>query len=160
MPANRETLMTNPEISPKLPSWIQDHLRRYLATNGEDGHIYDLTAAGGGKVPTLLLTTTGRRSGQPSLLPLIYGEANGAYVIVASKGGDPNHPAWYLNLEADPKVQIRVKDKRMHAVARVAHGQERKDLWDKMVAIYAPYTDYQAKTKREIPVVVLDPVKN
>jgi deazaflavin-dependent oxidoreductase (nitroreductase family) len=152
--------MSEPEISPKLPGWIQDHLRRYLATNGEDGHIIDLSAAGGGMVPTLLLTTTGRQSGKPSLLPLIYGKTNGAYVIVASKGGDPKHPAWYLNLVANPEVQIQVKDKRMHATARVAQGAERARLWKEMAAIYAPYDAYQAKTNREIPVVVLEPVKN
>jgi deazaflavin-dependent oxidoreductase (nitroreductase family) len=152
--------MSEPEISPKLPGWMQDHLRRYLATNGEDGHIYDLTAAGAGKVPCLLLTTTGRHSRKPSLLPLIYGEANGAYVVIASKGGDPKHPAWYLNLEADPKVQIQVKDKRMSATARVASGAERENLWRQMVAIYPPYTDYQAKTTRQIPVVVLEPAKH
>jgi proline iminopeptidase len=152
--------MSEPEISPKLPNWIQDHLRRYLATNGEDGHIIDLSKAGGGLVPTLLLTTKGRRTGNPSLLPLIYGEADGAYVIIASKGGDAHHPAWYLNLAADPNVEIQVKDKRMHATARVAQGEERAELWHKMVELYPPYTDYQAKTEREIPVVVLDPVKH
>jgi proline iminopeptidase len=150
--------MSDPEISAKQPRWVQDHTRRYLATDGKDGHLFDLSSVGGGSVPTLLLTTIGRHTAKPSLLPLIYGEANGAYVIVASKGGAPNHPAWYLNLVANPKVEIQVLDKRSSAIARVAQGQERADLWRKMVAIYAPYTDYQAKTAREIPVVVLDPV--
>jgi len=151
--------MSEPHVSPKLPQWVQDHVRRYIATNGEDGHIFDLTAAGGGKVPTLLLTTTGRRSGNPLTLPLIYGEAKGGYVIVASKGGAPNHPAWYLNLTATPEVHIQVKDKHMRATARTVAGKERADLWTKMVSIYPPYTDYQAKTAREIPVVMLEPAK-
>ena len=109
----------------KLPAWMQNHLERYLATDGADGHIFDLSSVGGGKVPTLILTTTGRRSGDPVMLPLIYGEANGAYVIIASKGGAPAHPAWFLNLEADPKVHIQVKDKKMDAVARVATGDRK-----------------------------------
>jgi proline iminopeptidase len=150
--------MSNPDISPSLPGWMQDHIRRYLATDGADGHLYDLTKAGGGVVPCLLLTTIGRRSGKPLLLPLIYGEAKGAYVIVASKGGAPDHPTWFLNLVAHPAVEIQVKDQHVKATARVAHGQERADLWRQMTAIYAPFTEYQTKTAREIPVVVLDPV--
>lgn len=151
--------MSETEVSPKLPQWIQDHIRRYLATNGEEGHIFDLSSAGGGKVQTLLLTTTGRRSGEARLLPLIYGEIPGSYVVVASKGGHSQHPSWYLNLIATPEVQIQVKDKRMRATARVAVGAERANLWQKMAKIYPPYVDYQAKTAREIPVVVLDPIK-
>ena len=149
--------MSEPEISASLPDWMQDHVRRYLATDGKDGHYFDLTSAGGGIVPTLLLTTTGRLNRKPSLLPLIYGESNGAYVIIASKGGAPNHPAWYLNLLANPKVEIQVGDKRMTAIARVAQGDERAALWQQLAAIYPPFNAYQAKTEREIPVVVLDP---
>jgi deazaflavin-dependent oxidoreductase (nitroreductase family) len=146
-----------PHVSPTLPQWMQDHIRRYLATDGADGHIFDLTAAGGGKVPTLLLTTKGRKSGKELLLPLIYGKSGSNYVIVASKGGAPAHPAWYLNLTSDPEVKIQVKDKRMRATARTATGTERQSLWEQMAKIYPPYTDYQAKTAREIPVVVLVP---
>jgi deazaflavin-dependent oxidoreductase (nitroreductase family) len=151
--------MSEVHVSPKLPQWVQDHIRRYIATNGEDGHMFDLTAQGGGKVPTLLLTTTGRRSGTALTLPLIYGESAGGYVIVASKGGHPQHPAWYLNLTATPEIQIQVKDKRMRAKARTATGAERTGLWQQMAKLYPPYTAYQAKTTREIPVVVLEPIK-
>jgi len=150
--------MNQPNISPTLPQWMQDHIRRYLATDGADGHMFDLTAAGGGMVPTLLLTTRGRKSGRELLLPLIYGKSGTNYVIVASKGGAPAHPAWYLNLTSDPNVKIQVKDKRMQARARTATGTERQRLWKQMAKIYPPYTDYQAKTAREIPVVVLEPI--
>jgi deazaflavin-dependent oxidoreductase (nitroreductase family) len=151
--------MPEPNVSPKLPQWIKDHISRYIATNGADGHIFDFSAQGGGKVPTLLLTTTGRRSGTQLTLPLIYGESAGSYVIVASKGGHPEHPAWYLNLTATPEVHIQVKDKRMRAKARTATGAERAGLWREMAKLYPPYTAYQAKTTREIPVVVLEPIK-
>ncbi len=140
----------------KLPSWIQDHLERYRATNGEDGYWWDASLGGGtGKVPTLLLTTTGRKSGNPSTLPLIFGRSGDDYVVVASKGGAPNHPAWYLNLAANADVEVQVRADKFRARAHTATGEERKQLWQKMVGIYAPYAQYQQKTEREIPVVVL-----
>lgn len=144
--------------APQLPQWITDHLQRYLDTNGADGHMWDSGPVGGpGLLPTLLLTTNGRRSGKPITMPLIYGEADGSYIIVASKGGAPQHPGWYLNLAANPQVEVQVRDKRFRAAARTASGQERSSLWQKMRGIYPPYDEYQAKTEREIPVVVLEP---
>jgi len=151
--------MSDPRISPDLPDWIRDHMSRYLATNGEDGHLWDATVAGGsGLVPTLLLTTTGRRSGKLLTLPLIYGRAGGSYVVIASKGGAPAHPAWYLNLATHAEVEVQVKAERFRARARTATGPERAALWQQLVDIYHPYEKYQAATTREIPVVVLDPV--
>ena len=121
--------------------------------------MWDSTPVGGpGPIPTLLLTTTGRRSGKPIVMPLIYGEADGNYVVVASKGGAPQHPGWYLNLAAQPQVEVQVIDKRFRAKARTSTGTERARLWEKMATIYPPYNDYQKKTEREIPVVVLEPV--
>jgi deazaflavin-dependent oxidoreductase (nitroreductase family) len=148
-----------PEASrPELPVWIRDHVRRYLETDGRDGHMWDSKVAGGpGPIPTLLLTTTGRKSGQPLLLPLIYGKAGKGYVIIASKGGAPAHPAWYLNLSAQPKVHVQVEAKRFDATARIATGAERTAIWDQMVRLFPPYADYQKRTKREIPVVILEP---
>lgn len=144
--------------APQLPQWITDHLQRYLDTNGADGHMWDSGPVGGpGLLPTLLLTTNGRRSGKPITMPLIYGEADGSYIIVASKGGAPQHPGWYLNLAANPQVEVQVRDKRFRATARTTGGQERTNLWQKMRGIYPPYDEYQAKTEREIPVVVLEP---
>ena len=151
--------MTDPRISAQLPDWIKDHLQRYLASNGEDGHLWDATLAGGtGLVPTLVLTTTGRKSGKPLTLPLIYGRTGNSYVVIASKGGAPQHPAWYLNLQANPEVEVQVKADRFGARARTATGAERAALWQQLVGIYHPYEKYQAATSRESPVVVLDPV--
>jgi proline iminopeptidase len=152
--------MSNTPLPSELPEWIRNHVERYLASDGADGHMWDAALGGGtGFVPTLLLTTKGRKSGRSLLLPLIYGEHDGAYVIVASKGGFPSHPAWYLNLSADSEVDVQVIAKKFRARARTASGQERSALWEKMVGVYAPYTEYQNRTDREIPVVVLDPIE-
>lgn len=151
--------MTEQRIAENLPDWIKDHLKRYLETDGADGHYWDATIGGGkGMVPTLLLTTVGRKSGKRLTLPLIYGPAGDGYCVIASKGGAPAHPAWYLNLDANPDVHVQVAADKFRARARVAEGAEREALWQKMVEIYAPYDDYQAATERRIPVVVLDPV--
>ena len=151
--------MSEVNVPANMPKWMADHLRRYLETDGADGHMWDSTSVGGpGPLPTLLLTTVGRRSGQTSLLPLIYGETNGKYIIVASKGGAPQHPGWYHNLVAQPTVEVQVLADRFRATARTATGEERATLWQQMEKIYPPYNDYQAKTDREIPVVVLERV--
>jgi deazaflavin-dependent oxidoreductase (nitroreductase family) len=109
-------------------------------------------------VTTLLLTTTGRRSGQSRTTPLIYGRDGERYVVVASRGGAPTHPAWYDNLVAQPAVQVQVMADRFTARARTATPAERPALWKTMAAIWPPYDDYQARTTREIPVVVLERV--
>ncbi|HEY6644659.1 nitroreductase family deazaflavin-dependent oxidoreductase [Povalibacter sp.] len=140
----------------ELPKWIVDHLHRY-AESPEKGHLWDATAVGGhADTPTLLLTTTGRKSGRQLTMPLIYGRDGDRYVIVASKGGAPQHPAWYLNLQANPEVTLQVIRDKFPAVARTATGEERERLWKMMSAIYPPYPSYQERTDREIPVVVLE----
>ena len=124
-----------------------------------DGYLWDASLGGGkGLVPTLLLTTTGRKSGNVLTLPLIFGRSGSNYVVVASKGGAPTHPAWYLNLQANPDVKVQVKAEKFTARAHTAEGAERTALWRKMVEIYGPYEQYQTKTDRQIPVVVLKPV--
>ncbi len=149
--------MSNVKVPANLPKWIGDHLQRYVESNGADGHMWDSAPVGGpGPIPTLILTTTGRRSGQPISMPLIYGEENGKYVVVASKGGAPAHPGWYLNLAAHPTVEVQVLADKFRATARTATGEERARLWQTMAAIYPPYNAYQAKTQREIPVIVLE----
>lgn len=140
------------------PGWQQNHLEAYLRTNGAEGHLVDFTKVGGPPdVPCLILKTIGRKSGQPQLIPLIYGEDGGNFVIVASRGGAPTHPAWYLNLDANPQVGCQVVDRKYAARARTAQGAERQRLFDMMAKVYPPYIDYQKKTDRVIPVIVLEP---
>ncbi len=137
--------------------WIAAHIELYQS-DPEKAHLWDSSELGGpGLLPTLLLTTIGRKSREPRLAPLIYGEYESSYIIIASKGGMPSHPLWYLNLEADPKCQIQVGSKHLAVTARVAEGSEREKIWAQMVEIYPPYIEYQQNTERKIPVVVLDP---
>jgi proline iminopeptidase len=151
--------MTDAKVPATLPDWVKDHVRRYVATNGADGHMMPFASNPSGAVPTLLLTTTGRRSGEKFVFPLIYGTTGDSYVVVASKGGAPEHPGWYRNLVADPRVDVQVAGKQWQATARTATGDERAKLWRLMTALFAPYSDYQTKAGgREIPVVVLDPL--
>jgi deazaflavin-dependent oxidoreductase (nitroreductase family) len=153
----QETVMAEAKIAPGLQDWVKDHIARYLASNGADGHMMLLPSHPSAAVPTLLLTTTGRKSGQKFIFPLIYGTAGDSYVVIASKGGAPEHPGWYSNLVAQPQVEIQAGAKRLHANARIATGAERTKLWAEMAALFPPYLNYQQKTAREIPVVVLDP---
>jgi deazaflavin-dependent oxidoreductase (nitroreductase family) len=151
--------MAEPNKSAELPDWIKDHIARYLATDGADGYLWDASLGGGkGLVPTLLLTTVGCKSGRILTLPLIFGRSGPTYIVVASKGGAPTHPAWYLNLQANPEVKVQVKAEKFTARAHTADSVERSVLWPMMVEIYGPYTQYQTKTDRQIPVVVLKPV--
>ena len=128
----------------------QEHVDRYRATDGEEG--YEWQGA-----QTLLLTTTGRKSGTERTTPLIfapYGEA--AYTIVASKGGTDEPPAWYLNLSANPEVEVQVKGDVFKANARTATAQEKAETWPTMVSEWPAYDEYQRKTERQIPIVVLE----
>jgi deazaflavin-dependent oxidoreductase (nitroreductase family) len=128
----------------------QPHVERYRATNGEEGHDWQGTQ-------TLLLTTTGRKSGEPRTTPLIYGRRGDDYLVVASQGGSDTAPNWYLNIESDPKVELQVKDKRFNAHARDATPEEKPELWRTMTGEWPAYDEYQERTEREIPVVVLEP---
>src|SRR3954452_24544274 len=125
-----------------------EHTQRYRETGGEEGHDWQGTQ-------TLLLTTKGRRSGEPRELPLIYGRHGDDFLVVASKGGAPEHPAWYLNLQADPEVEVQVGAERFKARARTATAQERAEMWPTMTAEWPAYDEYQTKTDREIPIVVI-----
>lgn len=127
----------------------QEHVERYVETDGEEGHEWQGTT-------TLILTTTGRRSGEQRPTPLIYGTHGDAYLVVASKGGADEPPAWYLNLEADPRVTVQVKGDRFDARARTATPEEKPEMWRTMVGRWSAYEDYQRKTDRDIPVVVLE----
>ena len=153
--------MTDAKLAPNLPGWMVDHANRYLASGGTQGHMFTVTPPGYSEmtVPSLLLTTTGRKSGEKYVFPLFYGETGkGGYFVVASKGGAPEHPGWYRNLLANPEVEIQVGTRKLTARARTATGEERTRLWEQGLKVWPPYADYQKKTEREIPVVVLEPV--
>ena len=110
-----------------------------------------------GGAPILLLTTKGRRSGQPRVAPLLYLRDGERLVVVASKGGMSQHPTWYLNLREHPDVEVETGSQRQKMRARTADDAERAALWPRLVAIYGSYADYQARTERKIPVVILEP---
>jgi deazaflavin-dependent oxidoreductase (nitroreductase family) len=127
----------------------QEHVRRYVATDGAEGHEWQGTTV-------LILTTTGRRSGEQRSTPLIYGPHDADYVVVASKGGAEEHPSWYLNLVEHPEVTVQVRGDRFSARARTATAEEKPELWQVMTQRWPAYDEYQRKTSREIPVVVLE----
>lgn len=139
--------MSQPQDSPV--GWVNDHIRKYVDSGGADGH--DWRGA-----PTLLLTTTGRRSGKQHRTALIYRQVGADYVLVASRGGAPTHPAWFLNLEANPDVRLQVRDEEFAGKARVASGDERERLWQAMAEVWPDYDNYKTKTEREIPVIVVE----
>ena len=142
----------------RVLNWVAEHVKLYLE-DPEKAHDWDSASAGGtGVFPTLLLVMTGRKSGQERMLPLIYKKIGNRYAIIASKGGQPAHPSWYLNVVATPTCRIQVGKKQLDVVARTASGEERQRIWDELVEVYPPYNPYQEKAgAREIPVVVLDP---
>jgi deazaflavin-dependent oxidoreductase (nitroreductase family) len=127
----------------------EEHVRRYVETDGREGHEWNGT-------PVLILTTTGRRSGQQRSAPLIYGQHGEDYLVVASKGGADDPPAWYLNLQANPDVGVQVLADKFPARARTATAQEKPALWRLMTEIWPDYDNYQRKTERSIPVVILE----
>ena len=129
--------------------WVAEHARRYVATDGADGHLWR-------GYPTLVLTTTGRRSGRPRRQMLIYGRDGDRYLVVASMGGADRHPQLYRNLLAHPEVQVQVCAERFTARARPATPAEKPRLWRLMAELYPPYEAYQARTSRDIPVVILE----
>jgi deazaflavin-dependent oxidoreductase (nitroreductase family) len=130
--------MTEAKLAPNLPDWMVEHANRYLSSGGADGHMYKVSQSGRPDltVPSLLLTTTGRKSGEQFIFPLFYGKTGNSYIVVASKGGAPQHPGWYRNILANPEVEVQVGTAKMKARARTAAA------------------DYQKKTEGEIPVVV------
>lgn len=131
--------------------FMQDHIRRYLATDGEDGHLMN-------GFPCLVLTTVGKKSGEKRQAAVIYGKHGSSYVVIASKGGSDTAPAWFVNLAASGGGHIQVKADKFDVKMRVAEGPEREQLWEMMASIFPAYLEYQSKTARQIPVVVLDPL--
>jgi deazaflavin-dependent oxidoreductase (nitroreductase family) len=128
-----------------------EHVRVYRETGGKRGYIWN-------GVPTLLLTTKGRKSGELRTIPIIYTAYEDKYVIIASKGGSPTHPKWYLNLLEEPNVEVQVKASIFKARARTAESSEREALWTEAVKTWPSYDVYQSRTSRKIPVVVIEPI--
>ena len=152
--------MGEAKLAPNLPDWMVAHANRYIASGGNEGHMFTISVPGRGEItaPALLLTTIGRKSGEKFIFPLFYGTDGDSYFVVASKGGAPEHPGWYRNILANADVEVQVGTKKVKARARTAEGEERARLWEKALEFWPPYADYKLKTEREIPVVVLDPI--
>lgn len=129
--------------------WVAEHIRTYLETDGESGHLYH-------GWPTLLLTTRGRKTSRLRRTALIYGQDGDRYLLVASNAGSATHPAWYLNLVANPKVTVQLRGHSFTATARVATAEEKNRLWSTMTTIFPLYRTYQAGTDRDIPLVILE----
>jgi len=147
------------DIPDNIGRLIADHTKLYLE-HPEQAHMWDSSAVGvPGPVPTLLLTTRGRKTGKERHAPLLYMERGGAYVVIGSKGGNPEDPVWYLNLQSDPACDIRVGAYRTRARARVLDGEEREVVWKEIVLKYPVYVKYQRRTDRQIPVIVLEPIR-
>lgn len=131
--------------------WVAEHTRKYVESGGDDGYMWR-------GYPTIVLTTTGRKSGELRRNALIFGRDGDDYILVASYGGRPQHPLWYLNLVAEPSVTIQERAVVVRCVAETAAaGEDRDRLWEQMVGIYPPYAEYQAKTERRIPIVRVRP---
>jgi F420H(2)-dependent quinone reductase len=132
---------------------------------GSGAHAGVYRATGGklfgrmGKSPILLLNTVGRKTGRKRTSPLLYVMDGEDFVVIASKGGAPTHPAWYMNLMANPEATVEIGDREVRVEAEVADPEDKPRLWQKMVEMYPTYDDYQRKTEREIPLLVLRPVE-
>ncbi|WP_431239221.1 nitroreductase family deazaflavin-dependent oxidoreductase [Mycolicibacterium aichiense] len=136
--------------APDLALVGAEHVEAYRESGGEVGYLWN-------GVPTLLLSVTGRRSGEVRTSALIFGRDGDDYLVVASMGGAPRHPKWYLNLQSEPSAVIQVRDERITVTARTATPDEKPRLWKIVTGVWPNYDAYQARTDREIPVVVLSP---
>jgi deazaflavin-dependent oxidoreductase (nitroreductase family) len=146
--ASKEKVFDNPT------GWVKSHIREYVESDGKRGHRWR-------GLPALLLTTRGRKSGKLRRTALIYGRDGKNYLLVASNGGAPNHPAWYLNLVENPEVELQVGADKFTARARTATPTEKARLWQVMVEIFPHYNRYQtraSKAGRDIPVAIVEPI--
>lgn len=137
------------EVIDSSVGWVAKHIRRYVETDGKHGHLYQ-------GLPTLLLTTRGRKSGKLYRTALFYGQEGDRYLLVASNGGASEPPSWYLNLVENPEVRLQVRADKFTARARIAHEAEKPALWQIMATMFPQYNTYQRKADREIPVVILE----
>lgn len=141
------------EYEPSPAGWVRDQVERYERSGGTDG-----TTLLESDLPVIIVTNRGAKSGKLRKTPLMRVEHDGRYAAVASMGGAPKHPVWYFNLRADPHVEVQDGAQRWDMVAREVTGEEKRAWWERAVAAFPNYAQYQAKTDREIPVFVLEPV--
>jgi deazaflavin-dependent oxidoreductase (nitroreductase family) len=150
MPTRKKDESSEEQVTDSPVGWVKSHIKTYVESDGKKGQLWR-------GLPTLLLTTHGRKSGKLRRTALIYGQDGPNYLIVASNGGDPKHPSWYLNLTDHPLVELQVGAKKFAARARTANAKEKPRLWKIMSEIFPTYDRYQAKAGREIPLVILEP---
>jgi deazaflavin-dependent oxidoreductase (nitroreductase family) len=148
----------NTDIPSNIAQLIADHVKLYLE-HPERAQMWDSSPVGvPGPVATLLLTTKGRTTGKERHAPLLYVDHEGAYVVIGSKGGSPDAPLWYRNLQDDAACEVRVGAYRTKARARILEGEERQLVWDKVTERHPVYLKYQKRTERRIPVILLEPI--
>ncbi|MFE0416160.1 nitroreductase family deazaflavin-dependent oxidoreductase [Streptomyces tendae] len=140
------------EYEPSPTQWVREQVERYESSGGTEGTTLRDTG-----LPVIVLTTRGARSGKLRKTPLMRVEHEGRYAAVASLGGAPKHPVWYFNVTADPRVELQDGPVKQDMTAREVTGAEKAEWWERAVAAFPPYADYQEKTDREIPVFVLEP---
>ena len=151
---------TSAEIRDARKDWMTQHREMYLRSGGAEGHIMDLTAVGAHTFGThCLIKYRGRKSGKIFITPLCYGDIGGEVVIVASKGGADNHPAWYLNIRDMAEIEFQIATQAFRATWREPEGAEREKVWNFMVDCYPFYANYQASTERQLPLVMMKPVE-
>jgi F420H(2)-dependent quinone reductase len=154
---NRPPGLDHPIVPKLMRLYSHAHVWVYRKTGGRLGNKWRVGAAFPRGVPVLLLTTIGRKSGQPKTTPILYMEDGERVIIVGSQGGMRNHPQWYLNLIENPDVAVQIGSRVRKMRAHIADSQEHAALWPRLVALYADYATYQAWTDRVIPVVILEP---
>ncbi|MGW3105412.1 nitroreductase family deazaflavin-dependent oxidoreductase [Streptomyces sp. NPDC001100] len=140
------------EYEPSPTQWVRDQVELYESSGGTKGTTLSDTG-----LPVILLTTVGAKSGKIRKTPLMRVEHDGRYAVVASQGGAPKHPVWYFNIQADPRVELQDGPQKWDLTAREVTGEEKALWWERAVAAYPPYAEYQKKTDRQIPVFVLEP---
>lgn len=145
------------DVPKNIDYLIKTHIEQHL-NDPAAAHIWDARPVGlDGEVTTLLLTTIGRKSGEPRHVPLLYVDDGDGYLVIGSKGGNVDHPVWFLNLQANPDCEIRVGKPPVKARARVLEGDEHARAWEKITNLHHVYAKYQARAERQIPVIRLEP---
>jgi F420H(2)-dependent quinone reductase len=140
------------DYEPSTQAWVRDQVEEYEGSGGTRGTTLRDTG-----LPVVIITNRGARSGKLRKIPVMRVEHDGRYAAVASRGGAPTHPLWYYNLRADPRVELQDGPLKQDMVAREITGDERAQWWERAVAAYPPYAEYQQRTTRQIPVFVLEP---